>query len=66
MSNSNQNQSASQRLAAYAILGALIGVAVVWFVVDSFSLGAVGSGLIGGAIAGAIAGFIRMRLGLDH
>lgn len=54
------------RQAAYALLGAMIGGATVWFVADSFSLATLGSGLAGGAIAGLLAGFIRSRLGMDR
>ena len=38
------------RLAAYALLGAVIGGATVWFVADSFSMATLGSGLAGGAV----------------
>lgn len=57
--------SKTARLAAYAIIGAVIGAFSVWFVADGFSLNALGSGIAGGAVAGVIAGFVRMRAGLD-
>ena len=53
------------KIAAYALIGAVIGFGLVWFVADDWSLGTAGSGLAGGAMAGAIAGFIRDRAGLD-
>lgn len=56
----------SAKLAAYALIGAGIGFAIVWFVADTWTLATAGSGLAGGAVAGAIAGFIRDRAGLDR
>lgn len=54
------------KLATYALIGAGIGVVIVWFVADAWSWATAGSGLAGGAVAGAIAGFIRDRAGLDR
>ena len=54
------------RHAAYALLGAILGGATVWFVADDFSLATLGSGLAGGAIAGLLAGLIRARAGMDR
>ncbi|WP_306119602.1 MULTISPECIES: hypothetical protein [unclassified Roseitalea] len=55
-----------RRYAAYALIGAGIGAVLVWFVADGFSLAALGSGVIGGAVAGVVAGIIRTRSGLDR
>ena len=57
---------AAARHAAYALLGAMIGGATVWFIADEFSLATLGSGLVGGAVAGVLAGFIRSRSGMDR
>ena len=56
----------ARRYAAYAVIGAVIGGAVVWFVADGFTMATLASGVVGGAVAGVIAGFVRTRAGLDR
>lgn len=62
---SPDNPNTAQRYAAYGVIGAVVGGAVVWIIADSFSFATLGSGLAGGAVAGVIAGIVRTRAGLD-
>lgn len=64
--NNSQTPEGPVRYAAYAAIGAAIGVVAVYFVADGFGLASIGAGVVGGAIAGALAGFIRTRAGLDQ
>jgi outer membrane lipoprotein SlyB len=56
----------TQKFAAYAVIGALIGAAVSFFMNDVFSLQTIAVYMASGAVAGVIAGAVRSWAGLDR
>lgn len=55
----------TQKYAAYAVIGALIGAAVSYFMNDITSLRSIFIYMASGAVAGVIAGAVRSWAGLD-
>lgn len=56
----------TQKFAAYAVIGALIGAVVSFFMNDIFSLRSIAAFMASGAVAGVIAGAVRNWAGLDR
>ena len=56
----------TQKFAAYAVIGAIVGAIVSFFTNDVFSLGSLAVFMASGAVAGVIAGAVRSWAGLDQ